>query len=290
MNIESAAPFVTVGIPLYNGGKFIDNTIKSVLCQTYKNFELIITDDGSTDDSVEIVKSFNDFRIKLLVDGNNRGISHRLNQQINMSKGKYFVRMDADDLMFPDRLQRQISFLEENPDIDAVGSSVVVVDDNTQIIAFRSAKLAGNFAQLFKSILLNHPTVTGKTAFFKKYPYSNRFLGVEDADLWLRSFPKSKFFVMEEPSLFYRDPLKFNLKTYQFRIDQKNKLIVENQYLRNRPFLKFQLISQNMIKKILAELLTFINKGDLMIAQRNNVRTPIKEEWKIVLEKIINGK
>ena len=79
-------PLVTIGIPCYNVGKFISLSIKSVLMQTYTNFELIITDDGSTDNTVEEIRKFKDPRIKIIVDGENHGISYRLNQQIDMAK------------------------------------------------------------------------------------------------------------------------------------------------------------------------------------------------------------
>ena len=123
--------FISVGIPVYNAEKFLEKTIRSVLNQSYKNFELIITDDGSSDKSVDIVKSFNDSRITLIADGENRGISYRLNQQIRLAKGKYFFRMDADDLMFPERIFTQVNFLEQNPEIDryAIGFEVTNVND-----------------------------------------------------------------------------------------------------------------------------------------------------------------
>src|SRR5690606_13478656 len=100
--------FVTMGMPVYNAEKFIKMAINSVLQQSHRNFELIITDDGSTDQSMDIVESFNDSRIVLIKDSNNKGISHRLNQQIDLAKGKYFLRMDSDDIMFPDRIEKEI--------------------------------------------------------------------------------------------------------------------------------------------------------------------------------------
>ena len=281
---------VTVGIPMYNAEKFIGQAIKSILNQSFQNFEIIITDDGSTDKSIEIASSFLDPRIKLFADGNNKGISYRLNQQVELAKGKYFARMDADDIMFPDRLEKQIHFLNNNENIDVVGSSVVVLDDDNQIIVFRPAKLLTEYEKLFNNILFNHPTVTGKLEFFKQYPYSEDLIGVEDSDVWIRSFNKSKFFVMDEPVLFYRDPLVFKLKTYKFRLNQKNKLLNKIPYLKNHPFLKYKLIMENNIKKWAATILNFIKKDDILISKRNNANIPIKEEWEVILNNITNGK
>ena len=283
------SPLVTIGIPLYNAQRFIGLAINSILNQTYTNFELIITDDGSTDKSLSIVKGFKDSRIKLISDGCNRGISYRLNQQVNMAKGKYFFRMDADDIMFPNRIERQINYLKNNPDTDVIGSSVVVIDDDNEIIAYRPAELLDDYKKLFNQILFNHPTVAAKTDFFKKFPYSETLIGVEDADLWIRSFSTSKFYVMHDPVLFYRDPLIFKLKTYKFRIDQKNKLLRGNDFLKENKMLMNKFILENNIKKIVATFLSFIKKDDLLISKRNNVNLPIKQEWRNTLQNCVDG-
>lgn len=149
--------FVTIGIPCYNVGRFIALSIKSVLAQTYTNFELIITDDGSTDNTIEEIRKFNDSRIKLIVDGENHGISYRLNQQIDMAKGDFFIRMDGDDIMFPNRVEEQVRFLYSHPNVDVVGSSIVVVDDETKIIGFRKYKTP--FKRCFKRFVCKKLTV-----------------------------------------------------------------------------------------------------------------------------------
>ncbi|MCL1671843.1 glycosyltransferase family 2 protein [Elizabethkingia ursingii] len=277
-------PFVTIGIPLYNAEKFIANTINSILIQSYRDFELIITDDGSQDNSLEIIKSFDDSRIKLIADGKNKGISYRLNQQISLARGKYFVRMDADDLMFPDRIQKQIDFLEDNPDIEVLGSSVIVIDDYNKIIGFRKGVLLKDYEELFNKVLFNHPTVTGKLEYFKRYPYSEDLIGVEDADLWIRSFKESTFHVMEEPLLFYRDPLVFKLNTYLFRLKQKNKLLKQNNFLQNNKSLLYKLILKNWLRKILAQLLNFAKVDHIMITRRNKIDVTIDPQWKLILK------
>ena len=122
-------PLVTIGIPCYNVGRFIALSIRSVLMQTYTNFELIITDDGSTDNTVDEIRKFNDSRIKLSVDGENCGISYRLNQQIDMAKGNIFIRMDGDDIMFPNRVEEQVKYLQEHPNVDVIGAGAVIIDE-----------------------------------------------------------------------------------------------------------------------------------------------------------------
>lgn len=211
-------PFVTIGIPTYNVGSFVALSIKSVLAQTYTNFELIITDDGSTDNTVEEIRKFNDPRIKLIVDGENHGISYRLNQQIDMAKGDVFVRMDGDDLMFPTRVEEQVRYLQEHPDIDVVGAGAIVIDDENKIIGQRQNKKTIKHPEdVINSTPFIHPTVSGRIDFFKKYHYEERLCGVEDNDLWLRGIVESKYAIISQPIIFYRDPLKFKLKTYTKR-------------------------------------------------------------------------
>lgn len=281
---------VTIGLPVYNAEKFIALTLKSIFNQSYQNYEIIITDDGSDDNTIEVIKSFNDPRIVLISDGINKGISYRLNQQIDLARGKYFFRMDADDIMFPDRLIKQINYLINNSEIDVVGSSVVVINDENEIIAFRKSIKIEDYEKIFKTILFNHPTVAGKISFFRKFRYSENLNGVEDADLWIRSFPYCKFSILEDPILFYRDPLVFKLKTYKFRLDQKNKLYNSNEYLSNKPFLRKKLILLNIFKKNLANFLNLIRMDELLIRRRNNSAYEIKLEWKNVLNNILNEK
>lgn len=281
---------VTIGIPVYNGEKFIGKCIESILNQTYQDFELIITDDGSTDATVEIIRNFEDKRIKLIAEGYNKGISYRLNQQIELAQGKYFVRMDADDIMFPDRIEKQVNFLQNNADIDAVGSSVVVLDDDDQIIAFRKSVLLSDYKKLFRHILFNHPTVTGKIEFFRKYLYAPDLVGVEDADLWIRSFPDSKFHIMEEPLVFYRDPLVFKLKTYKFRINQKNKLIKKSQYLNKYYFFKQRLLIENNGKKVIATILSALKLDKFLISKRNSGNIKIDHKWVEILNNITHAR
>ncbi len=269
---ENKTPLVTVGIPAYNAERFIRWAIKSVLNQTFADFELIITDDGSTDKTVEMAHSFSDPRIKIITDGKNHGISYRLNQQIDLARGKYFVRMDADDIMLPDRIERQIAYLTEHPEVDMIGGGVIVIDDDNKIIGCRtiSNETVFDFDLWIKGGTLNHPTVTGKTSAFRKFKYSTDFIGIEDRHLWMRATQTAKLVILPDFEIFYRDPLKFKLKTYLFRCRQNRKLL-KLQTVKDR----FGLIRQynqlilSHLRSIIAVILTYCHKDSLMIARRN---------------------
>lgn len=118
---------VSVILPVYNGRKYLKVAIESILKQTFKNFEFIIIDDGSNDDSVDIINMFLDKRIKFIKQ-NNKGLPRTLNIGIENSTGKYIARMDQDDISHHERLERQYEFIENNPECVAIGSNAEVID------------------------------------------------------------------------------------------------------------------------------------------------------------------
>ena len=209
------APLVTIGIPVFNCGKTILKTMKSVLDQTLQDFEVLIYDDGSSDDTVKLIRELKDARIQIFQDGENRGIAYRLNQLIDLAKGTYFVRMDGDDMMFPERLEKQVKYLQAHSEIDVVGSSAVVIDENDQTLGQRGGSVrAWRMDDLFMSARFIHPTVAGKTTWFKTWRYDEKLSGCEDMDLWIRSFKESRFADIPEPLLYYRESLTLRLPTY----------------------------------------------------------------------------
>lgn len=266
------APQVTIGIPVYNAGRFIKWAVQSVLNQTYTDFELIITDDGSTDDTVKIVKSFEDPRIVLITDDENHGISYRLNQQIDLAQGKYFVRMDADDIMLPDRIEKQVAYLDSHPRVDVIGGGAIIIDDNNNIIGERIGKesMRIDLEAWIGGAGYIHPTVAGKTEVFKDLKYSTEFTGVEDQHLWMRASQKYKLLNISEYYIFYREPLEFKLKTYLFRRVQNRKLsrsremneILDKNTIRKR-------LLRSYLKGYIAIIITILHLDKKMIARRN---------------------
>lgn len=283
-------PLVTIGIPCYNAAKFIEIAVHSVLNQTFSNFELIITDDGSTDRTLEILRQIKDPRLKLIVDKENHGISYRLNQQIDMAQGKYFVRMDADDIMFPDRVEKQILFLESHPDVDVVGTSAIIIGDDNEILGIRNSTF--NFSKPISfenSTVFIHPTVAGKTDWFRRYHYKDEFKGCEDCNLWIRSYAESKFHILEEPLYFYREPLIFKLPTYLYRRKQGRLMsIAERNYFSDNNKLGLFLLRSWFIG-IVATFMHYLGMDSYMISKRNKVLShPQKEIYNRILSSIIN--
>lgn len=197
---------VTVGIPFHNAKQALSSAIRSVFAQTYANWELILIDDGSTDESLSIARSVNDPRVKVVSDGANKGLSCRLNQITWMANGEYLARMDADDIMHPQRLATQVGFLDAHSHVDAVGSPACVIDENNHPTGVRSpGPLDLRPAAVLRDGLFVHPTITGRTEWFRTNLYDETFLGAEDRDLWLRVFEACSLAKISDPLLFYRE-------------------------------------------------------------------------------------
>ena len=124
-------PIVTVGLPFFNQAEFLDAVVQSVVSQVFTDWELILVDDGSTDDSLDVAQRWaaSDSRIRVVADGHNRGLSTRLNQIARLATGQYLARMDADDKMLANRLVRQVEFLTQNPTVDVLGSAARLIDE-----------------------------------------------------------------------------------------------------------------------------------------------------------------
>jgi len=123
-------PHITVLMALYNGGEYLHRSIKSILDQTYKNFELLIVNDCSTDDSVKVIESFNDPRVRIHHNQENIGQTKSLNVGLNLAQGEWIARMDADDFALNHWLAKQMSFVRNHPDYAVVSVDAIVIDEH----------------------------------------------------------------------------------------------------------------------------------------------------------------
>src|SRR3954468_872886 len=130
-------PKVTVLMAVYNGERYLREAIESVLSQTFADFEFLILNDGSTDSSAAIVRSYSDRRIRLIDNQRNVGLARSLNQGLELAQGTYVARQDADDISDPDRLARQVSFLEMHANVALVGTWYQKIDAGGQVIGRR---------------------------------------------------------------------------------------------------------------------------------------------------------
>lgn len=209
MNNSNYIPgLVSVILPAYNASNYIREAIESILNQTYNNFELIIINDGSTDNTPRIINTYDDSRIKLINNEGNKGLIYSLNRGIDVSRGEYIARMDADDISHPFRFAKQIKVMNQNSDIVVCG---------TYINYFGASK--GRFSRchpkqhnedIKKSLLIRsafaHPTVMIRASILKKYGirYDENFKSCEDYKLWIDLASYGTFINIPVPLLNYR--------------------------------------------------------------------------------------
>lgn len=182
-------------MPVHNCEETIDQAIRSIIWQTYTAWELLIIDDGSSDNTVEMARRHDDPRIKIFADGKKRQLAKRLNQAVKLSKGEFFARMDADDVAFPERIDRQVKFLIKNDDVDMVGSRVLIFDNKGNIVGTYPYKETHDAICLrpWAGFYLPHPTWMGRKSWFLKFPYRESMPKAQDQDLLLRSYHSSRF-------------------------------------------------------------------------------------------------
>ncbi len=222
-------PLVSVIMPTYNDGKYLKPAIESILNQTYPNIELLLINDGCTDNTDAFVKTLVDFRLKYFVNDKNRGYIFSLNKGISLAKGKYIARMDADDLCPLDRLEKQISYLENNPQIDVIGGSMITFENNTN--KERICNFPENHdeikSRLFFRNAISHPTIVIKTKILTKYniKYNSEYIAAEDYKLWTDLIKVARFHNLSDNLLYYRiHSNSVSKKRSQIQLETANKI------------------------------------------------------------------
>ncbi len=197
---------VTVAIPIYNAASTLADAVRSVFAQSYQDWELLLVEDGSRDDSLRVARSIRDPRVRVIHDGTNRGLQARLNQIAQEARGEYLARMDADDLMAPERLAHQVKLLDAVPEVDLVDTGAYTIDSENALLGARGiTQIDQRPASALRYGVLFHPTVLGRTEWFRKNLYDERYTRAEDFELWLRTCQNSLFARIESPLYYYRE-------------------------------------------------------------------------------------
>lgn len=186
-------PEISVIMPVHNGEKYLAEAIDSILNQSFIDFEFIIIDDGSTDHTIDIVRKYDDPRIILIINEYNLGIAKSINKGINLARGKYIARMDCDDISLPERLVKQITFLEKNPSICVVACRAGLIDSNgndLRMCLSEPQTIEEIKTQLPRINCIVHPSVMIRADVAKTYQYNEKMVtkrrDYEDYELWLR--------------------------------------------------------------------------------------------------------
>ena len=201
-----ALPLVSVIMSMRNSAATVKAAVRSVLQQTLADWELIVIDNGSSDESGAMVAGANDPRIRLVREASTSFLSVRLNQAVALCRGEFIARMDADDICFPERLSRQVACLREHPELDLLGCGALAFRSSGELVGEMPIGLDHKeiAARPFVGFPLPHPTWCGRASWFRNNPYNAELGYAEDQDLLLRSFRHSRFGGLDRVLLAYR--------------------------------------------------------------------------------------
>lgn len=212
---------LSVVMPTYNSEKYLEKSIDSILNQTFKDFEFIIIDDGSTDKTLKTIKKYKDPRIILIQNKINKGIVYSLNKGIKLAKGKYIARMDADDISVKTRFSKQINFLENNPNISILGSWIKNFGNGNNTWKTLKEHEEIRSRMLFESSIAHPSVIFRKDDLLKNnFKYDKSFVHAEDFALWVKASEKVKVSNYQQILLKYR--------IHQEQTPKKHKLSQEN--------------------------------------------------------------
>lgn len=205
-------PLVSIILTSYNYDKYIGQTIESVLSQSYQNWELIVSDDGSRDRSLEIIYSYQDNRIQVLTSETNQGAGQAYNKAYALCQGKYICSLDSDDYIAPDKLEKQVAFLESHPETDILGTFIIEINAKSQIIhetheAWFNQDLNLNYPEnwIWRNHLCHSSMMMRKELHDRVGLFNNQLIHTPDYEFWIRCFvSQCHFDILTENLTFYR--------------------------------------------------------------------------------------
>ncbi len=280
---------ISVILPVYNGAATLSDAICSVLEQTFKNYEILLLDDGSTDGSLDVARTFSDPRLRVIHDGVNHGLAYRLNQGIDLAQGRYIARMDQDDICFPERLAKQFEFLETHPEIDLLGCRVIVFRNSHDIVGL--TPFCGTHEEIcaypWRGLYLAAPSWMGRVEWFRRHRYRiPEAIHADDQELLLRAYPDSRFACMEEVLLAYRKESFRSNKTWRAR-----RALLKAQlshFIRRRQWSNMSLSLGFALSKIVVDLVYIVagNRGPVFRQISESIPDELAKEFhKLVYKK-----
>lgn len=222
---------VTVFIPVFNAFEYIEETLNSVINQSYKNLEILIINDGSTDGTLELISSIKDSRIRIIDNVVNRGLPFTRNLGLTESKGEYIAFLDADDIVEKKRISKQVLFLNENKNVDLVFSNMGLVGKKKVSSRRVMDDLQIKYKLLFRNIIGNSSVMVRKESITQyKIVYNNKYFVAQDYRFWIDCIPNLNFGYIPETLVYYRkSDTNITSQSYkdEKKFNQRLKLINE---------------------------------------------------------------
>lgn len=265
---------ISIAIPFYNAEEYLADAIRSVFAQSHQDWELVLIDDGSTDSSLAIAKSVNDPRVRVISDGKNKRLAGRLNEFTNLAKYDYIARMDADDLMMPNRIERQLEILLRN-DVDIVTTGVYSVLNNLEIVGSRGMSYNSvSFNDILsRKVGITHAALIAKKSWYLRNQYDESLSIAQDLDLWLRTSKNNDLKIISITELLYIYREENNVTKDKLLRAYKN----ERNMIRKYGETYFNgLIFKSFLKSMAVVFLGLIGKIDIL--QKNRGKSEVSQK------------
>jgi len=206
--MTTPTPKVSVFMPVYNAGKDLIEAVQSIIDQTFTDFEFVIVNDGSTDNSMELLQKFNDSRIRIIHNDGNKGLIASLNIGLELCLGEYIVRMDQDDISLPTRIEKQVEFMDQHPECGLLGSWFQDFGDNieSKLVSYSSDDTQIRIRHLYQTHI-SHPTALLRNSVIKanNLKFDPNFVHGEDYEFWVRMSTYCKLSNIPELLVLKRD-------------------------------------------------------------------------------------
>lgn len=260
---------ISIGIPFYNAEDFLADAIRSVFAQTYQDWELILVDDGSTDSSLAIAKSIKDPRVRVYSDGKNKKLASRLNEIVRLAKYAYIARMDADDMMLPNRLEVQMKLLSDNSNLDIVTTGVYSVLNDLTLKGVRGSEFeCPNFEEvLSKKVAITHAALIARKYWYERNIYDETLSIAQDLDLWIRASKNNDLNIksISNPLYIYRE--ESNITKNKLLRAYKNERIMIKKYSKSS---MLNLLLKSYLKSVIVFTLGVLGKVNILQKRRSN--------------------
>ena len=220
---------VCVVIPFFDARETLRNAVFSVLNQSYHSWQLILLNDGSIDDSVDTIADLVDNdRVLLVSDNTNRGLIYRLNQMVKLTDAPFIARMDADDLMHPDRLRFQMEAFRTDPLLDIVSTGMAIMNGDYQVKGVRCVGRQPTLRDFMRDGGLVHASCIFRRKFLETNKYNPGFLGAEDRELFLRVIPNFHYYCVTKPLYLCTEYDRFDKRRYLNSYRSERKAILSH--------------------------------------------------------------
>lgn len=282
---------VTIAIPFFNAENYILDSIRSIFAQTYTDWELFLIDDGSTDNSLKLVQKIDDPRVKIISDGKNKRLAGRLNEVPNYANFDFILRMDADDMIFPTKIKRQLDIFETFPDLDIVTTGVYSVTNDLKIQGVRGMDY---YLPEFDDIISRrkgvvHAAMMVKKSWYTRNKYDESLKIAQDLDLWIRASKANDFKIksINEYLYIYREEGNVT-KDKLLRAYSNERAMIRKYAISN----KFKLITKSYLKSLVVRGLALFGRINSLQKRRSDfeISATLQNEFQLAINTIKSTK